>query len=231
MIRLSTMNGKHTIQLKAPRFCPRPDEIRWQAKAVRRGWSDRECCLRVDLARELQRQMCSSAPAVSSRQAPGPLDAAVRAVTTARNKRMRRTMPALRPDEERVLGPQVLIVDDDHSVCDVVARMLAEHGYAVDAAFDGHAALTMLAQRHYALAILDYQMPDLDGVEVFRRAKQQRQGLLGVLLTAHATVDTVFPAMAAGFTRVLAKPVDASVLIPLLQQLIARPRRTGPVVF
>jgi CheY-like chemotaxis protein len=225
------MNGKHTIQFKAPWFCPRPHEMRRRAEAVRRGWSDRDFRLRADLARELQRQMCSSTPAAVSRRPPGPLDAAVRAVTTARNKGMPRTMSALRPDEERVLGPQVLIVDDDHSVCDVVARLLAEHGYAVDAAFDGHAALTMLAQRHYALAILDYQMPDLDGIEVFRRAKQQRQGLLGVLLTAYATVDTVFPAMAAGFTRVLAKPVDASVLIPLLQQLIARPRQTGPVVF
>ena len=136
-------------------------------------------------------------------------------------------MPALRPDEERTPDPQVLIVDDDRSVCDVVARLLSEHGYAVDAAFDGHAALSMLAQHRYAVAILDYQMQGMDGVEVYRRAKEQRPELLGVLLTAFATIDTVYPAIVAGFARVLAKPVDARVLIPLLRQLIDGSRRTG----
>ncbi len=63
--------------------------------------------------------------------------------------------------------------------------------------------------------VLDYRMQGMDGVEVYRRAKELRPELLGVLLTAYATIDAVFPAMAAGFARVLAKPVDARVLIPL----------------
>jgi len=200
---------------------------------VRRGWCDREWSLRADLARKLQRQICSfaspsaSAPALASASVSRPLDAAVRAAKTARAKRNPQTMPALRPDEERTPDPQVLIVDDDRSVCDVVARLLSEHGYAVDAAFDGHAALSMLAQHRYAVAILDYQMQGMDGVEVYRRAKEQRPELLGVLLTAFATIDTVYPAIVAGFARVLAKPVDARVLIPLLRQLIDGSRRTG----
>jgi len=76
----------------------------------------------------------------------------------------------------------------------------------------------------YAVAIFDYQMQGMDGVEVYRRAKEQRPEVLGVLLTAFATIDTVYPAIVAGFARVLAKPVDARVLIP---HLAAIDRRVG----
>ncbi|HVC92812.1 MAG TPA: response regulator [Pirellulales bacterium] len=157
----------------------------------------------------------SVAPAPSS---TGPLRAAVRA---ARQRKQARAMPAAKPAEQRGVGPEVLVVDDDRSVCEVVARLLSENGYTVDAAFDGHAALDMLARRPYVLAIFDYRMHDIDGVEVYRRAKEFRPDLAGVLLTAWTTIDVVFPAMSVGFARVLAKPVDARILLPVVARLMA----------
>lgn len=115
---------------------------------------------------------------------------------------------------------KVIVVDDDRSVCDVVSQLISARGYDVDTAIDGDKALKLIAQNDYAAAVLDYSMPGMNGVELFRVAKKLRPDLVGIFLTAYTSINTVFPAIEAGVERVLAKPVDANELIPLLEELI-----------
>lgn len=115
---------------------------------------------------------------------------------------------------------KVLVVDDDRSQCEIVAKLLSDHGYEVDIACDGTEALGLVSQHRYALALLDYQMPGMNGVEVYRHAKELQPDLVGIFLTAYTTIDTVFPAIEAGVERVLAKPVNARELLPLVDELI-----------
>jgi DNA-binding response OmpR family regulator len=115
---------------------------------------------------------------------------------------------------------RVLVVDDDRSVSGVVAAILTDRGYAVDVASDGRSALKLVAENSYILAVLDYQMPDMDGVEVFRRARERQPDLLGIFLTAYANINTVFPAIDAGIERVLAKPPSRRELLPVVEELI-----------
>lgn len=114
----------------------------------------------------------------------------------------------------------VLVVDDDRSSSNLVAKLLSDRGYQVDVARDGASALGLLSRKTYALVVLDYQMPGMNGVEVFEKAKEMRPELIGVLLTAYTGIGTVFPALGVGLERVLAKPVDAGELVPLVGQLI-----------
>jgi CheY-like chemotaxis protein len=115
---------------------------------------------------------------------------------------------------------RVLVVDDDRSVSRVVAEILTDRGYTVDVANDGRSALKLVAENRYILAVLDYQMPDMNGVEVFQRAREQQPELLGIFLTAYANLNTVFPAIDAGIERVLSKPPSRRELIPLVEELI-----------
>jgi len=117
-------------------------------------------------------------------------------------------------------GSRVLVVDDDRMNCEVVARLLSDRGYMVDVANDGSEALELIARNPYSLVVLDYLMPGMNGVELFRRARQLQPELLGVFFTAYANINTVFPAIEAGVDRVLAKPVDARELIPWVEQMI-----------
>lgn len=119
--------------------------------------------------------------------------------------------------------PYVLVVDDDRSASTQVAKFLTAEGYRVDVADDGKTALDRIAKQPYALAILDYQMPELDGVELYRRIRELRPETIGVFLTAYTTLDTVFPAITAGIERVLAKPVQRGELMPLVEELIGKP--------
>lgn len=117
-------------------------------------------------------------------------------------------------------APRVLVVDDDRSVSRVVSSILADRGYTIDVAENGEAALKLVAEHSYDLAVLDYQMPGMDGVELFRRAREQQPDLLGIFLTAHTDLRTVFPAIDAGIERVLAKPPSRGELLPLVDELI-----------
>ena len=115
---------------------------------------------------------------------------------------------------------RVLVVDDDRSNSEVVSRVLTAHGYEVDVADDGVTALGLIEQNPYRLAVVDYQMPGMNGIELFREARHKQPELLGVFLTAYANINTVFPAIEAGVERVLAKPLDSRELIRLAEELI-----------
>jgi CheY-like chemotaxis protein len=117
-------------------------------------------------------------------------------------------------------SPRVLVVDDDRSNAALVSRVLASKGYTVDVAADGKSALELVRERSYQLAVVDYQMPGMNGVELFREARCLQPALLGVFLTAYANINTVFPAIEAGVERVLAKPLDAEELLRLTKDLI-----------
>src|SRR5580704_5678960 len=95
-------------------------------------------------------------------------------------------------------APRVLVVDDDRSTTTIVSKVLAAHGYDVDVANNGQSALALIRRNGYDLAVVDYQMPGMNGVELFRQARIEQPDLRGVFLTAHANINTIFPAIEAG---------------------------------
>lgn len=123
------------------------------------------------------------------------------------------------------MPPRLLVVDDERGQCDLVSKLLSEQGYEVDIAGDGEEALQLLGKSTYDLVVLDYQMPGMNGIELFRAARAVQPALVGVFLTAYADINTIFPAMDAGVERVLAKPVDSRELLPVVEHFVGRVRK------
>ena len=117
----------------------------------------------------------------------------------------------------------ILLVDDNPDACATAAKLLWSWGYQVDTAYDGPAALRLVDRRPYGLAIIDYQMPGMNGVELFRRMRQMRPDMAGIFLTGFTTIDVVYPAIEAGILRVLPKPVDFRELMPIIEQHVGVP--------
>ena len=67
----------------------------------------------------------------------------------------------------------VLVVDDDESTCDALRRLLSRMGYAAACATNGHDALDVVGQMRPDVIVLDWMMPDMDGLEVLRRLRAQ----------------------------------------------------------
>ena len=126
-----------------------------------------------------------------------------------------------------MLRPAVLVVDDDRGNCAIVARRLTQEGYEVDVAYNGLDALAMVQEKPYRLGVLDYQMPGMDGVELYQRITEVRPGMIGVFLTSYASINTVFSAVGVGVQRVLSKPVDFRELVPLVEELIGKAASTN----
>ena len=118
-------------------------------------------------------------------------------------------------------APRILVVDDERNTCRYLASILGTDGFEVDTATDGTAALDLVRDNEYQLAVLDYQMPGMNGVELFKEIQQVQPQMIGIFLTAYPTIDTVFPAIESGIRRVLAKPVDPVNLARVIQECLA----------
>ncbi len=116
--------------------------------------------------------------------------------------------------------PNILVVDDDQDTCASLSDILSDLGYTVDTANDGPAALELSEQNLYRLALLDYMMPGMDGLELCRRLRASRPAVEVALVTGWASIATTVAADEAGVRRVFAKPVDFGVLLPLVKDVV-----------
>ena len=116
----------------------------------------------------------------------------------------------------------ILIVDDDPGTAAIMVTRLTARGYQTDSADNGEAALEKVRLRPYGLAIIDYLMPGMDGVELVRRMRELRSETVAIFLTGHTTIDVVFPAIEAGVLRVLAKPVNFQELLPIVEAYVGK---------
>jgi two-component system response regulator AtoC len=104
-------------------------------------------------------------------------------------------------------NPTILVVDDEPLIRWSLAERLRADGYEVTEAETGRAALDRIADG-VDLVLLDYKLPDIDGVTVLRKIKEHDPDILVVLLTAYATIETAVDAMKTGAYHFANKPFN-----------------------
>ncbi len=118
---------------------------------------------------------------------------------------------------------KILVVDDERAVRESLRRALELEGYEVDLAEDGEQALERLGPTSVADAvILDVLMPGIDGLEVCRRLRAERNGVPVLMLTARAEVDSRVAGLDAGADDYLPKPFALAELLARLRALLRR---------
>jgi CheY-like chemotaxis protein len=114
----------------------------------------------------------------------------------------------------------ILVVDDDEDTCASMSDVFLDLDYTVDLAHDGAGALELSGRHHYRLALLDYNMPGMDGLELCRRLKKSQPSVVVALITAYSSIATAGAAAEAGVRCSLLKPVNFSVLLPLVEEAV-----------
>ena len=111
----------------------------------------------------------------------------------------------------------ILVVGDDEETCVYLAKILSVKDWRTDQAWVGSKALELARSNAYDAVVFDYRRPGLDGAEVCRRIREAQRGARHVFMTGTTNVETVYQAVQAGADRVLAKPVDPTELIHILE--------------
>jgi excisionase family DNA binding protein len=102
--------------------------------------------------------------------------------------------------------PRVLVVDDEASIRDLLAKTLALAEYDVDVAPDGRSALERMRLYPYDLLIADLKMPGMDGLTVIREAKRYKADLPVIIITGFSTESSAIEAVNLGVAGYLTKP-------------------------
>jgi two-component system, NtrC family, response regulator HydG len=120
---------------------------------------------------------------------------------------------------------RLLIVDDELSVRDSLAKWFHEEGYEVGTAEDARTALTRMAEHSWDAALVDIKMHGTDGIELQRRMHELDPQLIVIMMTGYASVDTAVTALKNGAYDYVTKPLDPDEIAHLVKKALAH-RRT-----
>jgi CheY-like chemotaxis protein len=117
---------------------------------------------------------------------------------------------------------RILVVEDDVDGQEVVARMLRHHRIPADIAGSAEDALDMLVATEYTGAIIDLNLPGMDGWTLLNRMRSDAQTtqIRCVAVTAYHSADLAVKAIGAGFDAYFPKPLEATSFVRELQRIL-----------
>lgn len=118
---------------------------------------------------------------------------------------------------------KILIAEDDERIRRVLKMGFEQTRLMVDEAEDGEQALAMLESDHYDILVLDWMMPNRDGLSVIKALRSQKNKIPIILLTAKGETTDKITGLDAGADDYLAKPFSFNELLARVRALMRRP--------
>lgn len=119
-------------------------------------------------------------------------------------------------------GLNILVVDDEPDMAATLHDLLAGEGHSVDTACSGFEALSRINEKNYELILTDLSMPQMDGMQLLKEAKQHQPETEVMIVTGYGTVNGAVEAMHLGACHYLIKPVDPQEILQSLTRLHRR---------
>lgn len=116
----------------------------------------------------------------------------------------------------------ILIAEDEPSQRELLEGFLKKEGFAVETASNGREAIEKIEADFFDLALLDYKMPELDGLQTLREIRIRFPELPVVMMTAYGTVETAVASLKEGAIDYLTKPIDLDELLLILRSVLER---------
>jgi len=115
-----------------------------------------------------------------------------------------------------MINAKILIIDDEPVICSGCRMILDEHGYSVDVAASGRQGLEKLGKNPFDLVLLDIKLPEMNGLEILTRIKQEMTDVYVIMMTGHGTVANAVEAMKQGAFDFITKPFAEERLIQVV---------------
>jgi two-component system, chemotaxis family, CheB/CheR fusion protein len=120
---------------------------------------------------------------------------------------------------ERAASPRVLVVDDDMRLGRLLVRLLQEEGFAIESAATVTAALALLRARAFDILLCDRRLPDGNGCDLMRAARQMRP-IKGIALSGLARDEDIRESESAGFVAHLSKPAIIEDVVAAIRRVL-----------
>jgi len=108
---------------------------------------------------------------------------------------------------------KLLFIDDEQTFLKYLAKRLVLDGFSVKTTFSGEEGVEAAAKEDFDVAVVDLQMPGIDGIEVQKRLKDLQPSLPCIVLTGHGSVENALESGKYNAFKFLSKPVDMETLI------------------
>ena len=118
------------------------------------------------------------------------------------------------------MAGKILIVDDQANMCWILSKILEEAGYSVETAHTGSKALAIVARGGIAAAIVDYRLPDMNGIELFNTMKSAYWRIPAILITSYGSKALRAEALREGFEGYFDKPFRNQALVDALRSIL-----------
>ena len=134
------------------------------------------------------------------------------------------------PGREELATGSVLIIDDEAAIRESLQTLLELEGYEVETAGDGQEGLLRIADRPFDLVLLDFALPDRNGIEILQEIRERDAELTVIMITAYGTVENAISAMQAGANNFIQKPWDNEKLLADVRTAVGRRRAEEEVI-
>ena len=123
-----------------------------------------------------------------------------------------------------ISGETILVADDDPVIGKILKDRLTSLGYRVMLAVSGKAALECVDRYDPQMALLDIEMPDIDGIEVLKEIRRRRRDFPVVMITAYGSIDRAVQAMKEGAYEFIQKPFRPEHVALVVQKVMEQQR-------
>lgn len=116
------------------------------------------------------------------------------------------------------MNKTILVIDDNLTVCLMLKSWLVKNGFNVDTASNGEEAKEMIRESPYDLIISDIKMPNIDGFAFLKWVKKYDPGILVIMMTGFADIESAVEAMKSGAVDYIPKPIDPDKLFSKIDE-------------
>jgi len=122
------------------------------------------------------------------------------------------------------LENRILVVDDEKTICLLLAQRLFKEGYICATANNGKEALNHFYKDDLSLIITDIRMPEMDGMELLKNVKTIKPKMMVTIMTAYPEIDMAVEAIRLGANDFIIKPVDLELMVFSVKKALEQKR-------
>ncbi|WP_395054283.1 sigma-54-dependent transcriptional regulator [Flavobacterium sp.] len=125
---------------------------------------------------------------------------------------------------------RILIVEDDVSFCDMLAKFLARKSYEITTAYSAEESLSKIETATFDLIITDLRLPKYDGIELMQQFKKKFPAVPVILMTGYSDVNTAVKAMKNGASDYISKPFNPEEVLLVIENALHNSKNINSVV-